>query len=151
MTSVGAEKKGYSHYLLTRLSPSPILWQTGPNTGCFSRRWPLLSARKSTHKQNNIFFQDKFYLLMAQAHYFTVLIAWRAAKLGIFTHFTFKNLPQCSLSVNLLYVCFLSVLDHSRDDTSSTNAAQKKFLYYPLAKNHRMFWKFLVIFSTKIE
>ena len=97
----------------------------GPNTGCFSRRWPLLGARKSA-----VFFQDMLYSLKAHAHYFTVLIylvTWRAAKLGIFTHFTFTNLLRCSQSIiSLIYVYyiqissrFLWVLDHSRDRTSS--------------------------------
>ena len=43
-----------------------------------------------------LFFQDKFYFLKAHAHYFAVLIYLanrRAAKIGIFTHFTFTNLP----------------------------------------------------------
>ena len=80
---------------------------TGPNTGCFTRRWSLLGAKKSAPKRlkNIFFFQDNFYLLKAHAHYFTVLIylaTWRAAKLGIFTHFMFTNLPRCSQSINSL-------------------------------------------------
>ena len=46
----------------------------------------------------------------AHAQYFTVLIClatWRAAKLGICTHFTSTNLPQCSQSVtSLMYVYY---------------------------------------------
>ena len=41
-------------------------------------------------------------LWKAHAHYFTFLIylaTWRAAKLGIFTHFLFTNLPRCSQSI----------------------------------------------------
>ena len=46
----------------------------------------------------------------AHAHYFTVLIClatWRAAKLGICTHFTSINLPHCSQSImSLMYVYY---------------------------------------------
>ena len=46
--------------------------------------------------------------LKVHAYYFPVFIyleTWRGAKLGIFTHFTFKNLPWCSQSMNsLIYV-----------------------------------------------
>ena len=55
--------------------------------------------------KKQFFFQDKFYSLKAQAHYFTVLInlaTWRAAKLGIFTRFTSINLLQCIQSINAL-------------------------------------------------
>ena len=41
------------------------------------------------------FFQDKFYSLKARVHFVTVLLyqaTWRAAKLGIFTHFTLIHL-----------------------------------------------------------
>ena len=72
----------------------------GPNTGCFTRRWSLLGARKSAPKKlKNNFFPK------AHAHYFTVLIylvTWRAAKLAVFTHFMFTNLPRCSQSINSL-------------------------------------------------
>ena len=54
----------------------------------------------------------------------------------------FRNLPRCNNSMSsLIYIykystqipsCFLLVLDHSRDHTFSTNATQKKSLYYPL-------------------
>ena len=43
--------------------------------------------------------------MKAYAYYFTVLIylaTWRAAQLGIFTHFTFINLPRCRQSINSL-------------------------------------------------
>ena len=89
---------------------------SGLNTGCFSHRWPILGARKSAPKKwkNNFFFQDKG------------SATWRAAKLGIFTHFTLTNLPRCNPSINsLIYVysiqipsCFLWRLDHSHDRTS---------------------------------
>ena len=58
--------------------------RSGPNTGCFSRRWLLLGARKSAPKKLNIFFQDKFYSLKVLAHYFAVFIylpTWKNAKL----------------------------------------------------------------------
>ena len=112
---------------------------SSPNTGCFSRRWPLLGSRKSASKKSKQFF-SKIYSLKAHAHYFTVLIylaTWRAAKLGIFTHFTFTNSPQCSLSMNsLIYVCsihipscFLWELDHSCDHTSWYYRCPKKIMY----------------------
>ena len=51
--------------------------------------------------------------LKAHAHYFTVFIyleTWRGAKLGIFTHFTFTNLPWCSQSMNsLIYVYSIQI------------------------------------------
>ena len=70
------------------------------------------------------FFQDTFYSLRSHTHSFTVLIysaTWRAAKLGIITHFRFENLPRCTQSLNsLIYVysihipsCLLWVLDQS--------------------------------------
>ena len=44
------------------------------------------------------------------SHCFTVLIylaTWRAAKLGIFSHFMFANLPWCSQSMNsLIYILY---------------------------------------------
>ena len=95
------------------------LYKTGPNTGCFSRRWPLLGVTKLASKNlKNDFFRDKLYSLKVHAHYFTVLIylaVWRAAKLGIFTHF---NSPRCSQSIDSqIYVysiqipsCFLWML-----------------------------------------
>ena len=54
--------------------------------------------------KKQFFFQDKFY---SKAHpgYFTVLIylaTWRAAKLGIFTHFRFVNISHCRQSINSL-------------------------------------------------
>ena len=88
-------------------------------------------------------FQDRFCFLKAHAHYFTALIYfanWRAAKLGIFAHFIFTNSPQCNQRINSpIYVystqiasCFLWVLDHSHDSTSSYCYRPKKCLYYPL-------------------
>ena len=109
-----------------------------PNTDCFSRRWPLLGARKSAPKKlKNNSFQDKFYPLKARGHYFTVLIyvaTWWAAKLGIFTHSAFANLPRCSQTINsLIYVysiqtpdAFSWMLDHSCDGTSSYYCRPKK-------------------------
>ena len=96
----------------------------GPDTGFFLSVTALGCKKVGAQKikKKTIFFHNKFYSLKAHAHYFTVLIylaTWRAAKLGIFTHFTFINLSQCSQSINsLTYVssmqipsCFLWVLD----------------------------------------
>ena len=88
-------------------------------------------------KKTTTIFPIKLYSLIAHAHYFTIFIylaTWRAAKLGIFTHFMFTNLPQCSQSINsLIYVysiqilsCFLWVLDHSCDHYSSYYCCPKK-------------------------
>ena len=77
---------------------------SGPNTGCFSPRRALLGARTLAPKKT-FFFQDKLYSLKSHAYYFNVfryLATWRADKLGIFTHFTFTNLPRCSQNMNLL-------------------------------------------------
>ena len=78
--------------------------RASPNTGCFSTPWLLLGARKlSPKKLKNNFFQYMLYSLKGHAHYFTVFIyleTWRGPKLGIFIHFTFTNLPQCSESMN---------------------------------------------------
>ena len=98
--------------------------------------------------KKQIFFHDKFYPSKAHVYYFTVLIylaTWRAAKLGIFTHFMFTNLPWCSQSINsLIYVysiqipsCFLWVLDPSCNRTSSSyylcpKKFSKKFLLLKL-------------------
>ena len=84
----------------------------------------LFWVRENWHPkyEKNLFFQDKFYPLKSHAHYFTVLTylsTSRAAKLSIFIHFMFTNLPWCSKSINsLIYVytmqipsCFLWVLD----------------------------------------
>ena len=115
---------------------------SGPNTGCFSCRWLLLGTTKlATKKLKSNFFQDKLYFLKTHAHYFTVLIylvTWRAAKLGIFTHFTSINLPQRSQSINWLicvyytptffyehFVLAVIALLH-------TTAGPPKTLYYPL-------------------
>ena len=88
-------------------APCPL---PGHNTDCFSCQWPLLDVTKSAPKNlKAIFFQDKFY---SKAHpgYFTILIylaTWRAAERGVFTHFSFVNLPQCSQSINsLMYVYY---------------------------------------------
>ena len=51
------------------------------------------------------------YSLKAHRHYFFVFICletWRGAKLCIFSHFTFKNLPWCSQSMNpMIYIYIL--------------------------------------------
>ena len=66
----------------------------------------------STQKIKKQFFQRKILFfkdaLFFNAHYFTVLIylaTWRAAKLGIFTHFMFINLPWCSIN-SLMYAYY---------------------------------------------
>ena len=94
--------------------------------------------------KKHFLFQDKLYSLKAHAHYFTALIhlaTLRAVKLGIFTHFKFTNLSRCRQSINSLIClysiqissCFLWVLDHSRDCTSSyyrhPPPPQKKNIY----------------------
>ena len=99
---------------------------SGPNTGCFSHWWPLLGAKLASKKWKTIF--SKLYSLKAHAHCFTALIylaTWRAAKLGIFTHFTSTNLPRCSQSINpaafdehLITVVVITLL--------CTSATQKK-------------------------
>ena len=72
----------------------------------------IFSARKLVPKNyKTIFFQDKFYSLKPHAHYFIVflyLATWRAAKFGIFTHFTFTNLHRCSKKHQLTNICILS-------------------------------------------
>ena len=95
-------------------------------------------------------FQDRFCFLKARAHYFTVLIYfanWRTIKLGIFAHFIFTNSPRCSQRINSpIYVystqiasCFLWVLDHSHDSTSSYYYRPKKCLYYPLTATNSIY------------
>ena len=85
-----------------------ISWWIGPNTGCFSSWWPLLGTTKLVPKKLKNNFFPIFYSLKAHAHYFTILMyleTWRGAKLGIFTHFTFTNIPWCNQSMNsLIYV-----------------------------------------------
>ena len=80
-------------------------YMSSPNRGCFSCWWLLLGATKLA-----IFSQHNFHSLKAHAHYFTVLVylaTWRAAKLGIFTHFMSIKLPQCNQSINsLMYVYY---------------------------------------------
>ena len=119
--------------------------QSGPNTGCFSGVLLLFGARKFVPKKLKFFFsQDKFYFLKAHAHYYTVLIylaTWRAAKLGIYTHFTFTILPWCSQSINsIVYVYsikipswFLWFPDHSHDCTSTYYCHPKNFSVLPPA------------------
>ena len=61
-------------------------------------------------KIKTFFFQNKFYSLKTHAHYFTIflyLAPSRAAKLGIFIHFTFTNLPRCSQKHELTNICIL--------------------------------------------
>ena len=70
------------------------------------------------------------YPLKAHAHYFTVftyLETWRGAKIGIFTHFTFTNLPRCKVWTHwYMYTLYRSPADDRRDHTSS---------YYRRSKN----------------
>ena len=62
--------------------------------------------------RQDAFLNISFELLLIKAHpsYFTVLIylaTSRAARLGIFTHFRFVNIPHCRQSINsLLYVYY---------------------------------------------
>ena len=93
----------------------------------------------STQKiKKQLFFQDMFYPLKTHAHYFTLLIylaTWGAAKLGIFTHFMFTNLPRRSQSISSLLhrfpAAFLA-LDHSRDRTSLHYRRPNKNFVLPL-------------------
>ena len=78
-------------------------------------------------KNKKNFFSNIRYFLKALAPYFTVFIyleTWSGGKPGIFTHFSFTNLPWCSQSMNSLFIYTLSrsPADHRRDHTS----------YYPL-------------------
>ena len=87
-------------------------------------------------KLKSNFFQYILYSLKAHAHYFTVFIyleTWRGAKLGIFTHFTFTNLPWCSQSMNsLMYTIYRSTADHRCDHhTSSYHRLPKKSSVLP--------------------
>ena len=97
------------------------------------------------------FFQDNFYSLKAHAHYLTVFIyleTWRAAKLGIFTHFTFTNLPWYQGKFELkmmtqsndavkgwtywcMYTLYGFTADHRRDHTSSYYRCPKKVSVLP--------------------
>ena len=97
----------------------------------------------STQKiKKQLFFQDMFYPLKTHAHYFTLLIylaTWGAAKLGIFTHFMFTNLPRRSQSISSLLhrfpAAFLA-LDHSRDRTSlHYRRPNKNFVLSPEVTN----------------
>ena len=79
----------------------PVLTQAVFNVGTAFGR-DKIGAQKI---KKTIFFQDKFYSVKAHAHYFTVLIylvTWRAAKLGIFTHFTSINLLLNQVDLMLL-------------------------------------------------
>ena len=96
--------------------------------------WGLkMPFRPSSHWPTNwksLICNTEFYSLKHHAHYFTVLTylaPWRGAKLGIFIYFTFTNLPWCTDPS-----CFLWVLHHSYDRTSSYYCCPKKFLYYLL-------------------
>ena len=122
------------------------------NTGSFSHQWSLLGARTLAPKnfKKQVFFQNNFNPLKAHTHYFIVLIylaTWRAAKLGIFTHFMFKNLTWCSQSINsLIYVhsiqipcCFLGVTTVAITPCRTTAALlaptqKKKFHFSPYTK-----------------
>ena len=92
---------------------------TSPYTGCFSCRWPFFNARKLVPKiTKQFFFQNKFYSWKDDAHYLIVLLylaTWRAAKLGIFTHFTLTKFQWCSQSINpLIYVYSISPRNSTR-------------------------------------
>ena len=93
-----------------------------------------IDAQK-TKKQ--FFSQYILYSLKAHVHYFTVFIyleTWRGAKIGVFTYFTFTNLPWCSHRMNSL-ICVLYTnpqLITNVVPLLRTAAAQKSFLYYPL-------------------
>ena len=87
------------------------------------------------------------YPLKAHEHYFTVLIyleTWRGAKTGVFTHFTFTNLPWCSQIMNsLIYV--YSILIPSWWQTWS-----HFFVLRPLKKNFCItpWWVFIFDFGV---
>ena len=126
-----------------------ISWWIGPNTGCFSSWWPLLGTTKLVPKKlkNNFFLI--FYSLKAHAHYFTIFMyleTWRGAKLGIFTHFTFTNIPWCNQNMNsLIYVYILYTDPQLITDMITllrTTGTQKSFLYYPLMGLRFWPWNF---------
>ena len=123
-------------------SIKPALIQVVFHVG--DRFWERENRRPKNYKAI-FFFQNNFYSLKAHAYYFTVIIylaPCRAAKLDIFTHFMFTNIGiRCGQSTNsLIYVysiqvpsCFLWMLDHTRDCTSSYYhpPPQKKFCITP--------------------
>ena len=126
-----------------------ISWWIGPNTGCFSSWWPLLGTTKLVPKKLKNNFFPIFYSLKAHAHYFTILMyleTWRGAKLGIFTHFTFTNIPWCNQSMNsLIYVYTLYTDPQLITDMIAllcTTGTQKSFLYYPLIGLRFWPWNF---------
>ena len=88
------------------------------------------------------------YSLKAHAHYFTVFInleTWRGAKIGIFTHFIFTNLPWCIQSMNsLIYVYSLQIPRWSQTWSHFfvLLPPKKKFLYYPLMGLQFWPWSF---------
>ena len=95
---------------------------------------PFGQEEIGTQKIKNIF-RYMLYSLKAHAHYFTVFIyleTWRGAKLGIFTHFTFTNLPWCSQSMNSL-MCILYTDPQLITDviTLLRTTATKKFSVLP--------------------
>ena len=131
-------------------SDSRTVGRVSPTTGCFSCRWSLLDATKSAPKKlNKTFFQYKLYSLKARAHYFTVLIyleTWSAAKLGIFTNFTFRNLPSQSIN-SLMYIyytdpqlLFMSAWPQSNFFVIPPKKFQlpQKFLYYLLQRSDNL-------------
>ena len=109
--------KFYKWYQIAQSISYFVTISSRPKYSCFSRWWPLLGAKKSVPKKlkKQFFSKVKFYSLKAHAHYFTVVIylaTGRAAKLGIFTHFTFTNLSQNINSLIYVYCiqiprCFL--------------------------------------------
>ena len=80
------------------------------------------------------------YSLKAHGHYFFVFLCletWRGAKLCIFTHFTFTNLPWCSQSMNqMIYIYTLYSIQipswsERCDHTSSYYRCPKTFFILP--------------------
>ena len=106
-------------------------------------------------------FQDKSYSIIAQAHNLTVLIylaTWKAAKLGILTHFISINLPRYSQSINFLMYLYYTDLKlpfmstcHSCDHTSLHYRRPKKFLYYIFHWIVQLLMIFRSLLSSTIE
>ena len=126
-----------------------ISWWIGPNTGCFSSWWPLLGTTKLVPKKLKNNFFPIFYSLKAHAHYFTIFMyleTWRGAKLCIFIHFTFTNIPWCNQNMNsLIYVYILYTDPQLITDMITllrTTGTQKSFLYYPLMGLRFWPWNF---------
>ena len=91
------------------------------------------------------------------------LATWRAAKLGIFTHFTFTNLHQCSQSINsLIYVDSISPRNSPRQSAIAEGFAEANSTFIVitsakilprwlfLSKIYIHFTIFNIYFSTKL-